>query len=120
MTGTGVGDSGISISAISRGNLEPAAEARMADSRKADALVAVTCHPICASHICTFAQAEGGLHFCTSTSHHSPRINQLLALELLKGETGEGAVIDEQDDDGSAGKRVGERNEFRPTLQRLW
>jgi len=45
VTGTGFGDSGISISAISRGSLEPAAEARMADTRKADALVAVTCHP---------------------------------------------------------------------------
>ena len=55
MTGTGVGDSGIRISAISCGYLEPAAEARMADSRKAEALVAVTGHPICASHVCTFA-----------------------------------------------------------------
>jgi len=59
VAGTGVGDSGIGISAISRGKLEPAAEARMADSRKADALVAVTCHPICVSHVCTFAQAAG-------------------------------------------------------------
>ena len=75
MTGTGVGDSGISISAISRGSLEPAAEARMADSRKADALMAVTCHPICASHFCTFAQAEGGLHFCTFRFHPAPAPN---------------------------------------------
>jgi hypothetical protein len=59
VTGTGVGDSGISISAISRGNLEPAAEGRTADPRKADAPVAVTRHPICAFHICTFAQAAG-------------------------------------------------------------
>jgi len=44
VTGTGGGDSGISISAISRGSLEPAAEGRTADSRKADAPVAVTCH----------------------------------------------------------------------------
>ena len=45
MPGTGIGDSGISISAISRGSLEPAAEGRTADTRKADALVAVTRHP---------------------------------------------------------------------------
>ena len=44
MTGTDVGDSGIGISAISRGNPEPAAEGRTADTRKADAPVAVTCH----------------------------------------------------------------------------
>ena len=117
MTGTGVGDSGISISAISRGNLEPVAEGRTADTRKADALVAVTCHPICASHFCTFAQAEGGLHFRTSTSHHSPRIDQLLAGELGEREPGERAVIDEEDDDGGAGERVGKRDEFRPALQ---
>ena len=59
MTGTGVGDSGISISAISRGNLEPVAEARMADSRKADAPVAGTRHLKGISYICTFAQAAG-------------------------------------------------------------
>ena len=44
MTGTGVGDSGIGISAISRRNPEPAAEGRTADTRKADAPVAVTRH----------------------------------------------------------------------------
>ena len=59
MTGTGVGDSGISISAISRGSLEPAAEARMADSRKADAPAAGTRHLKGISYICTFAQAAG-------------------------------------------------------------
>ncbi|MEY3812386.1 MAG: hypothetical protein RL495_333 [Verrucomicrobiota bacterium] len=83
MTGTGVGDSGISISAISRGNLEPAAEARMADSRKADALVAVTCHlneswlllhfqpPTANRQHLTFAplhRPEADLHFCTLLS----------------------------------------------------
>ena len=54
-----------------------------------------------------------------SGPHHAPRINQPLPLELLKGESGEGAVIDEEDDDGSAGERVGERDEFRPALQGL-
>ena len=52
-------------------------------------------------------------------SNHAPRINQLFTFELLKGEAGEGAVIDEEDDDGSAGEGVGERDEFRPALQRL-
>ena len=45
MTGTVVGDSGVGFSAISRGNLEPAAEGRMAGTRMAEAPVAVTCHP---------------------------------------------------------------------------
>jgi len=40
VTATGVGNSGVGISAIGRGSLEPAAEGRMAD-----ALMAVTCHP---------------------------------------------------------------------------
>jgi hypothetical protein len=62
---------------------------------------------------------QAGLHFCTSTPHHSPRINQLLPFELLKGEAGEGAVIDEEDDDAGTGQRVGEGNEFRPALQRF-
>jgi hypothetical protein len=44
VTAIGVGNSGIGFSAISRGYLEPAAEGRMADSRKADALGAVTRH----------------------------------------------------------------------------
>ncbi len=61
MTGTGVGDSGISISAISRGNLEPASEGRKAGFRKADALVAVTRHLKGISYVCTFAQAAGRL-----------------------------------------------------------
>jgi len=38
---------------------------------------------------------------------------------LLKGEAGEGPVIDEEDDDAGTGERVGEGNEFRPALQRL-
>ena len=42
---TGIGNSGFGFSAISRGWLEPAAEGRTADSRKADALAAVTRHP---------------------------------------------------------------------------
>ena len=45
---------------------EPAAEGRTADSRKADALVAVTRHLIFGSHFFTFAQAAGRfalLHF---------------------------------------------------------
>ena len=42
------------------------------------------------------------------TSNNSPRINQLLPFELLKGEAGEGAVIDKQDDDGSAGEGIGQ------------
>jgi hypothetical protein len=82
--------------------------------------VAVTRHLIFASYFCTFAQAVGGLHFCTSTSHHSPRINQLLAFELGESEASESTMIDEEDDDGGTGQRIGERNEFRPTLQRLW
>jgi len=45
VTATGVGDSGIGFSAISRGSLEPATEGRTADFRKADAPVAVTRHP---------------------------------------------------------------------------
>jgi hypothetical protein len=44
VTAAGIGDSGFGFSAISRGNLEPAAEGRTADSRKADAPVAVTRH----------------------------------------------------------------------------
>jgi len=40
-----VGDSGVGLAAISRRNLEPVAEGRTADTRKADALVAVTRHP---------------------------------------------------------------------------
>ena len=47
MTATSIRDSGFGFSAISRGNLEPAAEGRTADTRKADALVAVTRHPLC-------------------------------------------------------------------------
>ena len=50
---------------------------------------------------------------------HAPRIDQLLSFELLQGEAGEGAVIDEEDDDAGAGERVGEGNEFRPALQHL-
>ena len=68
----------------------------------------------------TFAllhRPQASLHFCTSTPNRSPRINQLLPFELLKGEAGEGAVIDEEDDDAGAGERIGEGNEFRPTLQ---
>ena len=44
MTAAGIGNSGDGFSAISRRNLEPAAEGRTADSRKADAPVAVTLH----------------------------------------------------------------------------
>jgi len=68
----------------------------------------------------TFAllhRPQASLHFCTSTPNRSPRINQLLPFELLKGEAGEGAVIDEEDDDAGTGERVGEGNEFRPALQ---
>jgi len=39
-----IGNSGFGFSAISRGCLDPAAGGRMADSRKADALGAATCH----------------------------------------------------------------------------
>ena len=46
MTAAGIGDSGFGFSAISRGNPEPAAEGRTADSRVADAQVAGTCHPL--------------------------------------------------------------------------
>jgi len=59
VTAAGIGDSGFGFSAISRGNLEPAAEGRTADSRKADAPVAVTRHLLFASYVCTFAQAAG-------------------------------------------------------------
>ena len=45
MTATDVGDSGIGFAAISRRNLELAAEGRTAGARKADAPLAVTCHP---------------------------------------------------------------------------
>jgi len=45
VTVTGIGNSGFGYSAISRGCLEPAAEGRTADSRKADAPGAVTRHP---------------------------------------------------------------------------
>ncbi len=45
VTAMGIGISGFGYSAISRGWLEPAAEGRTADSRKADALAAVTRHP---------------------------------------------------------------------------
>ena len=36
-----------------------------ADSRKADAPMAVSCHLIFGSYFCTFAQAAGGLHIST-------------------------------------------------------
>ena len=75
MPGTGVGDSGISISAISRGNLEPAAEARMADSRKADAL---WLSPVTRYVPLTFAplhRPEADLHFCTCGLHNPCLIN---------------------------------------------
>ena len=42
VTATAVGDSGVGFSAISRGSLEPVAEGRTADTRKADAPVAGT------------------------------------------------------------------------------
>jgi hypothetical protein len=45
VTATGIGNSGFGFSAISRGWLEPAAEGRTADSRKADAPGADTRHP---------------------------------------------------------------------------
>ena len=54
-----------------------------------------------------------------SGPHHAPRINQPLPLQLLKGEAGEGAVIDEEDDDRSPSERVSEGNKFRPALQSL-
>ena len=41
---TGVGDSGVGISALSRGSLMPAAEGLTADTRRADAPVAGTRH----------------------------------------------------------------------------
>ena len=44
VTAAGIGDSGSSISAISRRSLEPAAEGRLADTRKADDLRAVPRH----------------------------------------------------------------------------
>ena len=59
VSATGVGNSGVGFSAVSRGNLEPAAEARMADSRKAEAPVAGTRHLKGISYVCTFAQAAG-------------------------------------------------------------
>ena len=52
-------------------------------------------------------------------SNRTPRINQFLPFELLKGEAGESAVIDKEHDDGGASQCVGERDEFRPALQRL-
>jgi hypothetical protein len=45
MVATAVDKSGIGLSAISRWNPKPTAEGRTAGTRKADALVAVTCHP---------------------------------------------------------------------------
>ena len=68
----------------------------------------------------TFAllhRPQARLHFCTSTSNRSPRINQLLPFDLLKGEAGESTMIDEEDDDAGTGERVGEGNEFRSALQ---
>ncbi len=44
VTGTGVGDSGVGISAIGRGNPEPAAESWKAETRRADGPVAGTRH----------------------------------------------------------------------------
>jgi len=45
VTATGIGNSGFGLSAISRRYLEPAAEGRTADPRKADAPGADTRHP---------------------------------------------------------------------------
>ena len=78
-----------------------------------------TCHPGLHPTFALLHRPQASLHFCTSTPNRSPRINQLLPFELLKGEAGEGAVIDEEDDDAGAGERIGEGNEFRPALQRL-
>ena len=74
---------------------EPAAEGRTADSRKADAPMAVTCHLIFGSYFCTFAQAAGGLHFCTYvvTRSRPYPLHSLSTCQLVNGSTGQLGMV---------------------------
>ena len=58
------------------------AEGRNADSRGADFLGAVTCHPMMSPTFAPLHRPQAGLHFCTQGQHAVLPLPQKLKLEL--------------------------------------